>query len=137
MCPIPQGSAIPVILLLPPPWSQGRWTQVPLCSLGPLLNFLLHSRPWTLRFNEVLLRVKREWRRNTEHRSGGSLQRYLSLGSLVVVFLAPHPRHMEVPRLGVQSELQLRPIPQPQQRRTRAATSTYTTAQGNAGSLIH
>ena len=35
-------------------------------------------------------------------------------------FLGPHLRHMEVPRLGVESELQ---------------PSTYTTAHGNAGSL--
>ena len=27
-------------------------------------------------------------------------------------FLGPHPRHMEVPRLGVESELQLQPTPQ-------------------------
>ena len=27
--------------------------------------------------------------------------------SLSFVFLGPHPRHMEVPRLGVESELQL------------------------------
>ena len=35
-------------------------------------------------------------------------------------FLGPHLRHMEVPRLGVESELQL---------------PTYTTAHGNMGSL--
>ena len=37
-------------------------------------------------------------------------------------FLSTHLRHMEVPRLGVESELQL---------------STYTTAHGNTGSLTH
>ena len=37
-------------------------------------------------------------------------------------FLGPHPRHMEVPRIGVELELQL---------------LAYTTAQGNAGSLTH
>ena len=29
-----------------------------------------------------------------------------------VLFSGPHPRHMEVPRLGVQSELHLQPTPQ-------------------------
>ena len=38
------------------------------------------------------------------------------------VFLGPHPAHMEVPRLGVKSELQL---------------PAYTTAHGNAESLTH
>ena len=37
-------------------------------------------------------------------------------------FLGPHPRHMEVPRLGVESELQL---------------PAYNTAHGNVGSLTH
>ena len=37
-------------------------------------------------------------------------------------FLRLHPGHMEVPRLGIQSELQL---------------PTYTTAHSNAGSLAH
>ena len=37
-------------------------------------------------------------------------------------FLGPVPRHMEVPRLGVESELQL---------------LAYTTGHGNAGSLTH
>ena len=46
-------------------------------------------------------------------------------------FLGPHPRHMAVPRLGVEMELQLRPTPQPQQRGgTRAASATYSTAHG-------
>ena len=36
---------------------------------------------------------------------------------------------------GVESEWHLRPMPQPQQHRTRAASATYTTACGNAGSL--
>ena len=49
---------------------------------------------------------------------------------------------MEVPRLGVKSELQLLAKPQPQQHQIQAtatATSdpTYTTAHGNAGSLTH
>ena len=45
------------------------------------------------------------------------------------VFLGPHSRHMEVPRL--------RMGPEPQQRGIRAESATYTTAQGNAGSFTH
>ena len=52
-------------------------------------------------------------------------------------FLGLHPRHREVPSLGVQSELQLRPMPQPQQRQIWAASVSYTTAHGNTGSLAH
>ena len=44
-------------------------------------------------------------------------------------FLGPHPWHMEVPRLGVESELSCQPLPQPQ--RIRAA------AHSNARSLTH
>lgn len=40
-----RGSAIPVILLLPSPCSQGRGTLFPLYSSGPSLNFLLPSGP--------------------------------------------------------------------------------------------
>ena len=40
----------------------------------------------------------------------------------VLVFLWPHLLHIEIPRLGVESELQL---------------MAYTTAHGNAGSLTH
>ena len=32
-----------------------------------------------------------------------------------IIYLGPHPRHMEVPRLGVKSELQLLVIPLPLQ----------------------
>ena len=52
---------------------------------------------------------------------------------LIFVFLGLHPKQMEVPRLGVESEL-------PQQLGVQAlASSTYTTAHGNgnAGSLTH
>ena len=55
----------------------------------------------------------------------------------VVVFLGLHLWHMEVPRLGVELELQLPPIPQPQQHQIRAESATYTTAHNNAGSLTH
>ena len=39
-----------------------------------------------------------------------------------ICFLELHPQHMEVPRLGVESELQL---------------PAYATAHGNTGSLTH
>ena len=42
---------------------------------------------------------------------------------------------MEAPRLGVESELQLKPIPQPQQHWIRASSVTHTAACSNAGSL--
>ena len=54
-----------------------------------------------------------------------------------LVFLGPHLRHMEVPRLGVESELQLPASPQPQQRQTWASPATYPTACSNAGSLTY
>ena len=56
---------------------------------------------------------------------------------LSFVFLGPHSRHMEVPRLGSNQSCSCRPTPQPQQCRIRAASVTYTAAQGNAGSLTH
>ena len=46
--------------------------------------------------------------------------------------LGPHLQHMEVLRLGVESELQ-----QPPYSQIRAVPVTYTTAHGNARSLIH
>ena len=55
----------------------------------------------------------------------GSLYRSFAHFFFVVVvffFLGPHPWHVEVPRLGVESELQL---------------PTYTTAHGNVRSLTH
>ena len=50
-------------------------------------------------------------------------------------FLRPHLQHMEVPMLGVESELQL-PMPQPQQHWIQVSV-TYTTAHGKAGSPTH
>ena len=42
---------------------------------------------------------------------------------------------MEIPRHGVKLELQLEPVPQPQQHQIWAASVTYAAACGNAGSL--
>ena len=56
----------------------------------------------------------------------------------------PHPffswlplRHMEVLGPGVESELQLWPMPQTWQCRIWAASVTYTATYGNTGSLTH
>ena len=55
-------------------------------------------------------------------------------------FLGPHPWHMEVPRLGIESELKLPAYTTATATHgIRATSATYTTAhgKGNAGSLIH
>ena len=52
-------------------------------------------------------------------------------------FLRLHLLHMEIPRLEVKLELQLRPTPQTQQQRIPGASATYKTACGNGGSLTH
>ena len=61
----------------------------------------------------------------------------LNIVIIIVSFLGLHPQHMEVPRLGVQSEYGCRPTPQPQQQQIRVTSATYTTAHGNTGSLTH
>ena len=53
------------------------------------------------------------------------------------VFLGPHLQHMEVPRLGVESELQPPAYTKAQQLQIQAASVTYTTAHSNSGSLPH
>ena len=52
-------------------------------------------------------------------------------------FLGLYPQHMDVPRLGIESELQLPPTPQPQKEQIQGMSVTYTTALGKARSLIH
>ena len=61
----------------------------------------------------------------------------VSYSYIFFLFLGPHCQHMEVPRLGVESELCCQPAPQPQPCRIWAAPVTYTTAHGDAGSLTH
>ena len=56
---------------------------------------------------------------------------------LFLPFLSLHLRHMEVPRLGVQTELQLPTYVKPQQSQIQAETVTYTAVQVNTGSLTH
>ena len=53
------------------------------------------------------------------------------------VFLGPHMQHMEVPRLGVELELQLLAYTTATAMWDRTASATYTTVHGNAGSLTH
>ena len=55
----------------------------------------------------------------------------------LLFFLELHLWHMEVPKLGVELELQLLVYGQPQQSGIQATSVTYTTARGNAGSLTH
>ena len=56
---------------------------------------------------------------------------------LYFFFLKPHLQHMEVPGPGVEVELQLKPLSQPQQQWIQAAPATYTAACGNTRSLTH
>ena len=62
---------------------------------------------------------------------------FIFLFLFFVFFLGLQLWHMEVPRLGVKSELLPRLTPQPQQRGIWAASSTYTTVYGSVGSLTH
>ena len=60
------------------------------------------------------------------------------LYAIFFFFLGPRPWHMEGPKPGVELELQpCQPAPQPQQHGIQADSATYTTAHGNARSLIH
>ena len=52
-------------------------------------------------------------------------------------FLWLFPWHLELPRLGGKSELQLRPMPQPWQHRIWAESAICVAACSNAGSLTH
>ena len=52
-------------------------------------------------------------------------------------FLQLNLWHMEVPRLGTESELQLSSTPQPQQHQIQAPSATYMTAYSNTRSLTY
>ena len=60
-----------------------------------------------------------------------------NLGLFFLSFLWPHLQHMEIPRLGSNRKCSHWPTPEPQQHGIGATSATYTTAQGNAGSLTH
>ena len=56
----------------------------------------------------------------------------------IYCFLGLHLQHMEVPRLGVESELQLPAYTTAMaERHFGAASAVYATAHSNAGSLTH
>ena len=57
--------------------------------------------------------------------------------SLLFFFLWLHLQHMEVPGSGVESKLQLRPMPQPWQHQIGITSVTYYAACRNIGSLTH
>ena len=61
----------------------------------------------------------------------------LCLFVFVFVFLGLHSQHMEVPRLGTNGSCSHQPMPEPQQCWIQAASATYTTGHGDAGSLTH
>ena len=61
--------------------------------------------------------------------------RWLFLIDLFCVRVWLHLWHLEVPRLEAQSELKLRPTPQPWH--IQATSATYTAACRNTGSLTH
>ena len=53
------------------------------------------------------------------------------------VFLGPHSQHMEFPRLGVDSKLQLLACATTTATQNGAASAIYTTVHSNMGSLTH
>ena len=56
---------------------------------------------------------------------------------IYLIFLGLHLQHIEVPGLAVESELQLRPTPQPQQHQIAAKYATYAAAHSSARTLTH
>ena len=54
-----------------------------------------------------------------------------------IVILGLHLQHVEDPCLGIKSELQLLPRPQPQQYQIQVPSVYYTAACGNTRSLTH
>ena len=66
--------------------------------------------------------------------------RYVCLFVYVFIYLVslgPHPLHIEVPRLGVESELHLPAYTKATAMPDWAVSATYTTVHGNTGSLTH
>ena len=61
--------------------------------------------------------------------------RYSFLAGFFLVFLGPHPRHVELPRLGADLSYSRRPMPQPQQGQIQAVSVPYTVAHANAWSF--
>ena len=63
--------------------------------------------------------------------------RFLFCFVLLFSFLGPHVGHMEVPRLGVESELPLRAYTIATATPDLSLVCIHTTAHGNDGSLTH
>ena len=72
-----------------------------------------------------------------EHRPSQLIAFCTTLDLRTDLFLTPYLQHMEVPRLGLNQSCSCCPMPQPQKYGIPVASVTYTTAQGNAGSLTH
>ena len=68
----------------------------------------LSSSPNYLSFSNLIIKIL-NWgrRRNSDAREDFSMHSFLHVLLEVYCFLGLHPRHMEVPRLGVEPELQL------------------------------
>ena len=73
------------------------------------------------------------------HQHGPQLLSFFKIYLFILPFvlLGPHPQHMEVPRQGVESELQLPAYTTATATPDPSASATYTTAHGNAGSFTH
>ena len=66
---------------------------------------------------------------------------YTHIHTYIHIFLGPHSRHMEIPRVGVKWSCSHWPTPQPQPQSQPhgiwAVSVTYSTAHSNARSLTH
>ena len=75
---------------------------------------------------------------NTGSLSQWATREHLKFFSFVLFFpFKAAPTAYGSSRLGVESVLQLRPTPQPQQQGTQALSAAYTTAHGNTRYLTH
>ena len=71
------------------------------------------------------------------HRDELEVQTTESFFCFILISLGLHLQHIEVPRLRVKSELQLPAYTTAEATSDLAASVTYTTAHGNAGSFTH
>ena len=62
---------------------------------------------------------------------------FFNLILFIYIFLGLHPQNMEISGQGSNQCCCCWPTPEPQQCQIQAASSTHTTAHGNAGSLTH
>ena len=124
-----------------------EWSSLPPLYLFTRSLYHLSATPWKLAWGTPFYRY--DWCSSrlidiyhTAHKWWGALwTRVLRVKSVlllpnhvclfVCLFSGLHMRHMEVPRLGVESELQLL------QHQIWARSVTYTIAHGNTGSLTH